>query len=394
MLCPRLKKETMCNTRSTIVYTGLFSSVLLSFFLYSCTQSSGSMQPPGPVPVPVIVVDTVTATTYQEYPATLEGRVNVEIRAQVDGYLDEIYVDEGAFVKAGQPLFRINDLPYQEQLNNALASLHAAEANLYKAELELEKMRTLTKNNVVSDVQLKLAESGHEVAKANVEQSKAAVSLARINLGYTVIKAPVSGYIGRIPKRIGSLVGRADQQALTTLSDVSEVYAYFSMSEIDFISFNRDNEGNSVEEKIKHLLPVTLLLADGNTFGQEGKIEVVDGQFDKTTGSISVRATFPNPNGLLRSGNTGKVLVHRRHHAALLVPQEATMEIQDKIFVFAVGDSNKVSRQPVTVSGKSGTSYLVESGVAPGTRIVYSGLGNLQEGAAIQPQVVNTDSIH
>jgi len=360
--------------------------------LYSCGSSSGNGPGQEAPLVPVVTVDTSSTTTYKEYSAALEGKINVEIRPQVDGYLDKIYVDEGAFVNEGQPLFKINDQPYQEQLNTALASQHAAEANLAKAELDLNKAKVLTQNNVVSDIQLKTAEAAYQVAKANLEQSKASVGMAKINLGYTLVKAPVSGYIGRIPKRLGSLVGRMDAQALTTLSDVHEIYAYFSMSEVDFITFNRENKGSSTAEKIKQLLPVSLVLADGNLYDHAGKIEMVDGQFDKNTGSISLRATFPNPQSLLRSGNTGKVRVLQPHTGALLVPQEATFELQDRVFVYIMGDSSKVKMVPITIDGKHEQLYLVKDGVKVGDQLVTGGLHMLQDGMVVTPQPAGTNA--
>lgn len=369
-------------TQRYVIPTG----IALSIILHGCGTSSGSGPGSQEMPtVPFVTVDTLSAVTYKEYSAALEGKVNIDIRPQVEGYLDRIFVDEGAYVNAGQPLFKINDQPYQEQLNTALATQHAAEANLYRAELELNKFDVLTKNNVVSDIQLKTAESGYRVAKANLEQAKAAVGMATINLGYTLVKAPVSGYIGRIPKRLGSLVGRMDATALTTLSDVHEVYAYFSMSEIDFIHFNRDNAGNSMPEKLKGLPPVSLVLADGNLYGQTGRIEMVDGQFDKNTGSISLRANFPNAQGMLRSGNTGKVRVSRLHKGAVLVPQEATFELQDRTFVYAIGDSGKVKVTAITTDGKYGDQYLVKEGVKPGDRVVTGSLHLLQDGMAVKP---------
>ncbi|MGQ3013255.1 MAG: efflux RND transporter periplasmic adaptor subunit [Flavobacteriales bacterium] len=362
---------------------------ILAALLLAWGCSSGSANGPGNMggapSVPVLVTDTTSAQTYKEYSAALEGRVNVEIRAQVDGYLDKIFVDEGAFVKEGQPLFKINDQPYREQLNNAMAAQQAAEANLLNAELEVNKMKVLSRNNVVSEIQLKTVEAAYEAAKANVAQSKAAVAMARINLDYTLIKAPVSGYIGRIPKRLGNLVGRMDVQALTTLSDVHEVYAYFSMSEMDFIAFNRDNKGEDIPEKIKNLLPVTLVLADGNLYPEQGRIEMVDGQFDKTTGSISLRANFPNKNGMLRSGNTGKVRLNQVHQGVLMIPQEATFELQDRTFVYVLGDSNKVKMTPITIGGKHENAYLVSEGLNPGSKIVTGSLHLLQDGAEISP---------
>ncbi|MES2134523.1 MAG: efflux RND transporter periplasmic adaptor subunit, partial [Bacteroidota bacterium] len=192
--------------------------------------------------------------------------------------------------------------------------------------------------------------------------------------------------------KTGSLVGRADVQPLTLLSDVHEVYAYFAMGETDFIHFKTAYKGTGLKEKISQLPPVALVLADNSLYTETGKVDMIDGQFDKNTGAITLRATFPNPEGLLRSGNTGKIRLGRLYHGALTVPQEATMEIQDKVFVYALGDSNKVFKQPLTIIGKSGTNYIVSEGVKHGDRIVFSNLDHLQEGAKIMPKAVTADN--
>lgn len=369
-------------------------------FEYGCGASPAgnpmaNMPPPQ---LPVVTVITTNASTYREFPASLEGKVNVEIRAQVDGYLEKIYVDEGAYVKAGQPLFKINDNIYREQLNNAQSTLSAAEANVQRAQVEIDRLTPLVQNNVISDVQLKTAKANYDAAKASAEQAKAIIGNAQINVGYTLIKAPVSGYIGRTPFKTGSLVGKSDQQPLTMLSDVSEVYAYFSMSEQDFIAFKNQFAGNSIEEKLKQVPPVELILPDDSTYTQKGKIGTVEGQFDKTTGSISFRATFPNAGGVLRSGNTGKIRIPQLLQSALVVPQEATFEIQDKTFVYAVGDSNKIVTKPIAISGRTTNYYYVSNGVSAGEKIVLSSqstllMGGLRDGMPITPQMVSADSL-
>jgi membrane fusion protein (multidrug efflux system) len=373
---------------------GFLYSLMVMAVLSGCASSSArSDGAPPPPALPVFKAVALPATTFREFNASLEGKVNVEIRAQVDGYLDKIFVDEGAYVKAGQPLFRINDRPYREQLSNASASLAAAQANEEKAAVEVSRITPLVDNNVVSDVQLKTAVAALQAAKANVAQAQAMVSNARISLGYALITAPVSGYIGRIPYKIGSLVGRSETQALTMLSDVHEVYAYFSMSEVDFLLFKDKVKGNTIADKVKQLPPVELVMPDNSVYPEKGRIETMEGQFDKTMGAVSFRAVFPNPNGLLRSGNTGKVKLSESFPAALVVPQEATFELQDKVFVFAVGDSNKVVSKPIKVSGKNNAYYFVEKGIAPGESIVYTGLDRLRDGAVIQPQPMSLDSL-
>ena len=382
----------------------VLSNILASFIivaitaiiLYACNSSSGNegagYQQPQQM-LPVLIVSNTSATTYQEFSASLEGSKDIEIRPQVDGYLEKIYVDEGAQVRKGQPLFQINSRPYREQLNNANASLAAAKANLANAEINVSKLTPLVQNNVISDVQLKTAKTAYDAAAANVAQAQAMVSNAQINLGYALIKAPVDGYVGRIPHKTGSLVGVTTTEPLTVVSEIKEVYAYFSLSENDFIQFKNQFAGNTVEEKIKNMPPVELVLADGSIYKQKGKVQTVTGQFDNSIGAISFRAAFPNTDRLLRSGNTGKVRVAKVLTNALVVPQEATFEIQDKVFVFALGDSNKVTSKPIVVSGKTAAYYFVESGVQAGEKIVFSGTGNLRDGMVIVPQPISADSL-
>lgn len=361
----------------------IFTFALL--FLYSCSSVPPPQQDNKPQPTEVVTLSAGSSTTENEYTASLEGKVNIEIRPQVEGSLAKVFVDEGAYVKEGQPLFKINDQPYREQLNSATASLHAAEAAMANAQLEIDKVTPLVESKVVSGIQLKSARAAYQLAVANAEQARATVAAARINMGYTTITAPVSGYIGRLPRKQGSLVGRADAEALTTLSDVQEMFAYFSLSEADFIRFKAQNAGSTINEKIKGLAPVSLLLADNSVYEEQGHITMIDGQFDKHTGAITLRASFPNKNGLLRSGNTGKIVLSMAHSNTIIIPASATIEMQDKVFVFVVGDSNKVAKQPINIIGKSGSDYLVLDGIKPGDRIVYNGLDHLQDGAIIQP---------
>jgi membrane fusion protein (multidrug efflux system) len=361
----------------------------LVFFLYSCSDSTAATGGASDLQtLPVLQISAATAVTQATYPASIEGTTNVEIRPQVDGFLDKLFVDEGAYVKAGQPLFKINDQPYREQLNNAVANLHAQEAAVINAQLDIDKLTPLVQNKVVSDYQLKAANAAYKIAVANEEQAKATVATAQINLDYTLIKAPVSGYIGLLPKKQGSLVSRNDVNALTTLSDIHQVHVYFSLSEGDFINFKEQYSGNTLNDKLKQLQPVSLILADNTVYPFPGKIDMIDGQFDQNTGAITVRASFPNTEGLLRSGNTGKIQLSLNHPNAILIPQSATIEVQDKTFVFAVGDSDKVTKQPITIIGKSGTNYLISNGVKSGDRIVFSGIDHLQEGMMIKPEAI------
>jgi membrane fusion protein (multidrug efflux system) len=354
------------------------------FLLTSCAEQPTSQQADPPA-LPVAAVQTSTQITYQDYPVAIEGVVNVEIRPQIAGILDRILVDEGAAVRQGQPLFKINDAPYQERLNTALAAQHAAEGALAGAQLEVDKFAPLVQHKVVSDIQLKTAQAALTVANANLQRAQAEVSSARINLGYTLIKAPVSGYLGRLLTKQGSLVGPTDAQALTQLSDVHQVHTYFSLGEDDFLSFRKQYAGQTLQQKLAKVPPVALVLADQSMYPVRGKVDMVDGQFDKTTGAVTLRATFLNAGGLLRSGNTGTIRLPLSHPNVLLVPVAATIELQDRVFVYALSDNNRVSRQAITIQGKSGANYLVSEGVKDGDRIVLQGMDHLQEGQLIQP---------
>ncbi|WP_443937485.1 efflux RND transporter periplasmic adaptor subunit [Pedobacter sp. MW01-1-1] len=367
----------------------LLTISILSILLASCKSSpeQSAAAPPPPV-LPVSSIHASTETTYVDYPASIQGAVDIDVRPQVSGYLQSVLVNEGAYVTAGQTLFKINENPYREALNNAKASLHAAEAAMLNAQLEVDKLTPLVQNKVVSDIQLKTAKTAYKIAQANAEQAKASVAAAQINLGYTNVKATVSGYIGRIPKKQGSLVSPSDEIALTQLSDTHEVHVYFALAEKDFNNFNANYPGKTPADRISHLPAVELLLADDTAYPIKGKIDMIDGQFDKTTGAITLRASFLNASGLLRSGNTGKIRLGLQHSNAILVPQAATVEMQDKVFVFTLGDSSKVKKQAISIVGKAGENYLVQSGVNAGDQIVLSGIDKLQEGMVIQPQKV------
>ncbi len=383
--------KAVFKTQGIILFIALLSIIMEMSCSNSAAENTPSALPPPQLPV--VQLQTAPATTYQSFPASVQGKVNVEIRPQVDGYLQKMYVDEGAYVKAGQPLFKINDAPYTEALNNARASLQSAEAGLQRAQVEVDRLAPLVQNNVISDVQLKTAKANYEAAKASIAQMQAMQGAAQINVGYTLIKAPASGYIGKLPYKTGALVSKSGTEPLTVLSDVSEVYAYFSLSENDYINFKNEFAGNTIEEKLKNVPPVELLLANDSAYALKGKIEVVGGQFDATTGAISFRATFPNASGILRTGNTGKIRIPKLYASALIVPQEATFEIQDKVFVYIVGDSNKVAGTPINISGKTANYYFINNGVKPGDKIVLQGGGNLQDGMMISPQLVSLDSL-
>lgn len=351
----------------------ILNIALIAIVLYSCNSTKEQESVGQSRSLPVIELRLDSITLYTEYPARVEGKVNVDIRTRIDGYIQNIYVEEGAYVKAGQVLFKIDDRSYIEALNSA-------NAQLATAELEVNKYRMLSQNNVTSEFQLKTAEAAYKTAKSAAET-------ARINLDFTTVKAPVSGFIGLIPKRIGNLVSSNDSQPLTTLSDINEVYAYFSMSEKDFLQFNSQYQGANVNEKIAKMENVSLILADNSIYPSKGKIDMVNGSFDTSTGAISMRAIFNNPNRLLRTGNTGRIIIPRKASNILLIPVLSTMDLQDKILVWRLTDENKAERVAITISGKQGDFYVAKEGVKAGDRIIAKELEAVTDGETIQPEI-------
>jgi membrane fusion protein (multidrug efflux system) len=343
--------------------------------------------------LPVMTVQSTSAVVSSDYSVQLEGRADADIRPQVDGMLQGILVKEGDSVSKGQPLFKIDDAVYREQYNTALAAQHAAEAQAAVARVNAEKLVPLVENKVVAPVQLTTAKAQEQAAKAQAEQAAATARAAGINLGYTVIKAPVAGYVGRIPFRQGNLLTRNQTQALTTLSDVGKMYAVFSISESEFARFKSVYAGNTIQEKVAGVPPVRLTLSGGTVYSHEGRLESVSGDFDRSTGSIGLRAVFPNTEGLLRSGNSGTVTLNTSYSGVLLVPQSATVELQDKVFAFVLQNGNKVKKQVISVSGKSGPNYIVSAGIKSGDRIVTAGVDKLQDGAVIKPMSEGTPSV-
>jgi len=373
----------------------LFTYVIYAGILYfaACTGKAANQQAPPPPPaLPVVKLEIGSATTWQSYPATVEGTTNIDIRPQVSGYLEKIYVEDGSWVSQGQPLFRINQKEYTQYSKTAEANINLAKANVEKAQVEVDRLEPLVANKVIAEVQLKAAKAILHEAQAGYAQAVSGKTSADITLGYTVISAPVSGYVGHINFKQGSLIGRGEQLPLTVLTEVSNVHTYFSMSEAEFLRFSANIPGSTMEDKINNLPPVELELADNTIYPEKGKVELVQGQFNRTSGNISFRALFTNKQKLLRSGISGRIQIPFQQNNKLLVPQQSTYELQDKIYVFALGDSNKVVSKQIKVIGKSGYNYIVDNGVTSGETIVFSGIQRLRDGAVILPQPTSIDS--
>lgn len=369
------------------ITTLLFTALL---FFQSCkNEEKDNIEQAQTVAAEVLTLQSGEAVIEKTFPASLQGKNNIELRPQISGYIDKIYVDEGAFVQAGQPLFRINASVYIEQKNTALASLEMAKSQLATAELELDKYKVLRENKVVADFQYQKAKKAYENAKAAVKQQQTLVASADVNMGFSMLKAPVSGYVGRIPNRLGALVGPSDTQPLSTLSQVSEMYAYFSLPENEILKINKSRSGSNLLEKIKSFKDINLLLADGSTYNHLGKIDMMDGQFDATTGSVMLRASFPNPQSLLRTGNTGRIVLKSTEPNVFQIPLLATYEVQDKLFVGLLDAENKMQRIALKDYTKSGDFYIIKSGFKSGDRIVANELATIPENSNISPKAKN-----
>lgn len=373
-----MMKQFFIGTRDLSLL--LMSSMVLLFS--SCGSREEQISPP--IDVDFLEIKATAATIEKKYPGQIEGSVNVDIKAQVSGYLDKIYVKEGDYVQKGQTLFSIKADVYNEQVQSSQAALKTALAMEETAFIELEKIKPLVSGQVVSDIQLKTAEASYASAKAQVAQARAVLGSSQINANFTLIKAPVSGYIGRIPNRVGNLITSSDTTPLTTLSEIDQVFVYFSLSEADYISFAKDLQSGEGSDIVK------LVIADGSIYEHEGKLEAASGNIDATTGSISFKAVFPNPNKILRSGGTAKVILSKNIQSAVLIPMASVKDIQDKLFVFALADSNKVAMKTIEIKGNSGNNYILKSGLNNNEKIAINRIDELTEGVKVAP-VISAD---
>lgn len=335
---------------------------------------------------PVIEIVARDTILHNEYVAEIQAVQNVELRARVQGFLEKVYVDEGKEVRKGQLLFKTNDEEYKAELAKAKANLQSAIAEAKAVEYEVDRLRVLVEKNVISKTELDVALAKLEAVKAKISESRSAESNAAVRLSYTSIRAPFDGIIDRIPFKTGSLIDHGT--LLTTASDISAVYVYFNVSEREYLQYIRSKETNSGSRN-----EVRLKLADGTPYPYEGKIETMEGEFKSSTGSIAFRARFPNPDKILKHGATGTVVLSNIIKNALMVPQKAVFEIQDKYYIFLVDSTNQVRMKNFTPKTRFSFYYIVESGLEAGDKIVFEGIQNIKDGIFIKPRLIDMDTI-
>ncbi len=332
---------------------------LSSLLLFSCNKKKEEKEETSVYPVTSpLVMDTVID---KEYVAQIQSVKNIEVRAQEKGFLEKIFVDEGQFVHQGQTLFRIMPKLYQ-------AELLKAQAEVAQASIELKNASTLASNNIVS-------KNERSMAKAKLDAANAEAKLAQIHLSFTDIKAPFSGIINRIPLKLGSLIDEGD--LLTSLSDNTNMYSYFNVSEPEYLSYQMHVADRGSSE-------VSLVMANGEVLPQKGQIQTIEGEFDNETGNIAFRAKFPNPNKLLRNGETGKVRMTLPLKNALIIPQKATYEIQDQKYVFVVGKDGVARSKNIKVSYELPDVYVISSGLATGDKILLEGVQKVKDDQKVQ----------
>ncbi|WP_428741330.1 efflux RND transporter periplasmic adaptor subunit [Tenacibaculum sp.] len=357
-------------------YTSIVALVVITGFFASCNkkQPQAAKQAP-PATFPVTKIQQQSVTGYTEYPTTLEGIVNSDVRAKVSGYIQKVLVDEGQKVRKGQVLFKLETQSLSQDAG-------AVKARVEVAQVEVDKLIPLVEKNIISPVQL-------ETAKANLAQAKANYSSVVASIGYATIKSPVNGYVGAINFREGTLISPNDPKPLTTVSDISKVYAFFSLNETQYLDFLQNAEGKNLEEKLSNFQEVNLILANGSVYAEKGKIQTSTGQVNQNTGTVSLRAIFKNPNHLLTNGNSGKIQIPTIYENAIVIPQEATYEQQGKIMLYKLGEGNKVVNTIVKVKSAINNLYVLESGVNANDKIVTTGVGKLRNGMEITPKEVS-----
>lgn len=370
-------------TLRSAVYGTLAMTIML--FASSCGAPQQQMTPPT---YKTTTVSLSNQTILTAYTAAIKGKQNVEIRPQVGGLITQICINEGAQVRKGQLLFIIEQAPYRAAFETAKANVENAEAKLANAQLVEASQIELFKAGVVADFDMQKAKNTTAEAHAGLSQTKAQLSKARTDLSYTEVRCPVNGVASMIPYRVGALVSSSISEPLVTVSDQNKMYAYFSMTESQTLDLTR--ESGSLDEAIKIMPAVNLQLIDGTPYKHQGRIDAISGTVDENTGAVTIRAEFDNPENMLRNGGAAKVIIPTIRENCVSIPQTATYELQNKVFVYKVVDG-KAKSTPITILPvNNGVEYIVTSGLEAGDVIISEGAGLVREGAVVNPAAPQT----
>jgi|TARA_R110002096_G_scaffold119088_2_gene257972 membrane fusion protein (multidrug efflux system) len=360
---------------------GIYTFFIPLIVVFSCNSGDKSGKKAEAVKeFPVIEVVASDTIMHRDYVADIKAIQNVELRARVQGFLEKVNVDEGQEVKKGQILFKTNEQEYKAELAKAKANFESAKAEAKVIEFEVGRLKIMVDNNVISESELNLTKAKYDAVLAKIEEAKSAMDNAEVQLSYTNIRAPFDGIIDRIPLKTGSLVEQGS--LFTTVSNISSVHVYFNVSEKEYLEYIK-SKGETTENNV-----VNLVLADGAPYAYEGIIETMQGEFNANTGSIAFRALFPNPTKILKHGATGKIILTNKIRNAIIIPQKAVFEIQDRSFVYIVKEDNTVEMRSIIPRARFSHYYIIESGLEVGERLVYEGIQNVKDGMTIQPKIV------
>ena len=349
-----------------------------ALLLVSCGGKSGGRPNFGDNEYPVVTVATSSASSQATYPASIKGVQDVQISPKVQGFITQINVKEGQTVSAGQVLFVLDNATYQAQVRQAQASVNTAQATCNTAKLTFENAQKLFENKVIGDFELQSATNSYESAKAGLAVAQAALASAKEMLSFCYVKSPAAGVVGTLPLKVGALVNTAS--VLTTVSNISTMDVYFSMTEKDVLEMSKSGEG------LNALPAVKLQLADGTIYGHDGKVTKMSGVIDQTTGSVQLIAAFPNPEKMLKSGGSGAIVIPQDNESAIVIPQSSVVEVQNKKFVYLLGKDNKVVYTEIKVAPQDdGNNYVVTDGLKVGDQYVTNGITKLTDGMEIVP---------
>ncbi|QJD95757.1 efflux RND transporter periplasmic adaptor subunit [Mucilaginibacter robiniae] len=353
--------------------------IIILCLVAGCSSNNHKKSGQDTLQLPVITLNAKDTVLQTAYVADIQAQRNVEVRSRLKGFLEKIFIDEGKPVHKGQVLFKLNDEEYRVALSKAKAALSNAEADAVATRLEVDRVKMLVDKNVISPSELEVAKSKFKAEQATIAEERANVQNAQNHIAYTIIKAPFDGIIDRIPLKAGSLIDEGT--LLTSISDISSVYAYFSFPENEYLRYQRAKNNDKLNESNT----VKLVLSDGSSYAHAGTIETIEGEIEQNTGSIDLRAKFPNPHGLLRHGASGKIYISSAMDNALMVPQKSVFEIQDKSYVYLVDKANKLHMQSFTPLTRFSQYYIVKEGLQAGSKILFEGTQNAHNGMVIKP---------